>query len=160
MTGGNAGLLGILFCVLHWFRCTFKVFLITLKSHLTSFSFPGVTLGAPGAYFGSQNMIRGTQNTQEPPKKRHLGNKLIHLDTFWTSFLTFFAVLLLKKMILRHVPIFLRFWGGPERYTGRAHMQSVHACAVQTHFSYFVFSLKSSIQKARFWLHLGSHVLP
>jgi hypothetical protein len=35
-------------------------------------------------------------------------------------------------------------------------MQSVHAGAVQTHFSYFAFSLKTSFEKRSFWLHLES----
>ena len=34
---------------------------------------------------------------------------------------------------------------------GRAHMQSVHACAVQTHFSVFVFCLKKGGFGLPFW---------
>ena len=40
--------------------------------------------------------------------------------------------------------IFCLFWG-------RAHMQSVHACAVQTHFFVFVFFLKKGSVGLPFW---------
>ena len=38
-----------------------------------------------------------------------------------------------KQTLLKYVPSFLQFLGRPERSTGWAHMQSVHAGAVQTH---------------------------
>jgi len=53
---------------------------------------------------------------------------------------------------------FLRFLGRPERFTGWAHMQSVHACAVQTHFSVFACFLKNRLPRTMCWLHFGSNV--
>ena len=56
---------------------------------------------------------------------------------------------------MKYVSFFLRFLSRPERSTGWADMQSVHAGAVQTHFSTFAFFLKSSFQKTSFGLHFG-----
>ncbi len=61
-------------------------------------------------------------------------------------------------MVLKYVPFFLRFLGRPERSTGWAHMQSVHAGAVQTHFSDFALFLKNSFQKTSVWVHLRVNV--
>ena len=63
----------------------------------------------------------------------------------------------LKRGLLKYVSFFLRFLGRPELSTGRAHMQSVHAGAVQTHFFSFTLFLKNSYLGFSFWVHFGSH---
>ena len=69
----------------------------------------------------------------------------------------FFSIFCLKRGVLKSVPFFLRFLGRPELSTGRAHMQSVHAGAVQTHFFSFALFLKNSSLGSSFWVHLESH---
>ena len=49
-----------------------------------------------------------------------------------------------------------QFPSRPERSTGWAHMQSVRAGAVQTHFLIFTLLLKSSSQQTSFWDHSRS----
>ena len=51
---------------------------------------------------------------------------------------------------------FLWFWGRPGRSMGWAHMQSAHACAVETHFFVFAFVLKNRLHMTSFWLHFGT----
>ena len=51
---------------------------------------------------------------------------------------------------------FLWFWGRPGRSMGWAHMQSAHACAVETHFFVFAFFLKNRLHMTSFWLHFGT----
>ena len=46
---------------------------------------------------------------------------------------------------------FLWFWGRPGRSMGWAHMQSVRAGAVETHFCVFACFLKNGFQKTSFW---------
>ena len=50
---------------------------------------------------------------------------------------------------------FLWFWGRPGRSMGWAHMQSVRAGAVETHFFVFALFLKNRFQKTSFWIHFG-----
>ena len=50
---------------------------------------------------------------------------------------------------------FLRTLSPPERSTGWVHMHSVHAGAVQTHFSVLALLLKNSFQKTVFWFRFG-----
>jgi hypothetical protein len=47
-----------------------------------------------------------------------------------------------KTHVLEQVLFFLRFLGRRGRFVGWVHMQSVHACAVETHFSVFAVFLK------------------
>ena len=51
---------------------------------------------------------------------------------------------------------FLWFWGRPERSMGWAHMQSAHACAVETHFFVFAFFLKNRFHMTSCWLHFAT----
>ena len=51
---------------------------------------------------------------------------------------------------------FLWFWGRPGRSMGWAHMQSAHACAVETHFFVFACFLKNRLHMTSFWLHFGT----
>ena len=51
---------------------------------------------------------------------------------------------------------FLCFLGHPGRSMGWAHMQSVRAGAVETHFFVFAFVSKNSVQKIVFLLHFGN----
>ena len=51
---------------------------------------------------------------------------------------------------------FLWFWGRPGCSMGWAHMQSAHACAVETHFFVFACFLKNRLQMISFWIHFGS----
>ena len=50
--------------------------------------------------------------------------------------------------------------GRTEHSTGWAHMQSVHACAVQTHFLVFVIFFKKTSQSVQHWSILESFLLP
>ena len=74
---------------------------------------------------------------------------------FGALFLIFFSFSC-KKGVLKYVPVFLRFLGHPERSTGRAHMQSVRACAVQTHFSVFEVRLKKRFLKSAISVNFGA----
>ena len=71
-----------------------------------------------------------------------------------------FCIFCQKRGVLKYVAFFLRFLGRPERSTGWAHMQSVHAGAVQTHFFSFTFFLKNSYLGFSFWFHFGSNFPP
>ena len=51
---------------------------------------------------------------------------------------------------------FLWFWGRPGRSMGWAHMQSAHACAVETHFFVFAFFLKNRLHMTSCWFHFGT----
>ena len=50
---------------------------------------------------------------------------------------------------------FASILGRIEHYTGWAHMQSVHACAVQTHFLVVVLCLKKGFPKCVNRVHFG-----
>merc|ERR1711924_401743 len=63
-----------------------------------------------------------------------------------------FGIFGLKRVGLKYDPFFLCFFGRPERSKGWANMQSVHAGAVQTHFSIFTLSLKSRSQITSCWV--------
>ena len=67
-----------------------------------------------------------------------------------------FCIFRLKRRLLKYVPFVLRFLGRPELSTGPAHMQSVQAGAVQTHFFSFAFFLKNSSLGSSFWVDFGS----
>ena len=73
--------------------------------------------------------------------------KWIQNEVCWVLFFEHFWYFLVKKGGSEICPFFLWFFGYPECSKGWAHMQSVHACAVQTHFSVFVLFLKRGSQK-------------
>ena len=50
---------------------------------------------------------------------------------------------------------FLRILNPPERSTGWAHMHSVHAGAVQTHFFISALFSENTFQKTSFWFRFG-----
>ena len=87
---------------------------------------------------------------QTCPKSHHHQNILPHVGTFWRHFFIHFSIFMQTDTYLQHVLFFLRFVGRPGRSTRGAHMQSVHACAVQTHFFVFSFFLK-------IWSLKGAH---
>ena len=58
-------------------------------------------------------------------------------------------------MFLKYVSFILQFLGCPERSMGCAHMQFVHAGAVQKHFFSFTLFLKNSSLGSSFWFHFG-----
>ena len=60
-----------------------------------------------------------------------------------------------KKRVLETLPFFSSILGRSEHSTQWAHMQSVRACAVQTHFLVFVPVLKNSSPKTATWLNSG-----
>ena len=60
-----------------------------------------------------------------------------------------------KKCVPTMCSFFSSILGRSEPPTGWAHMQSVHACAVQTHFSVFVLVLKKGSLKNANWVNLG-----
>ncbi len=61
------------------------------------------------------------------------------METIFRTF-SYFRV---QTHVLEQVPFFLRFVGRRGRFVGWVHMQSVHACAVETHFSVFAVFLKT-----------------
>ena len=138
-------LFGEYFDTLHHFGVTF----ITLAPLLESILLPwghfyhfGTLLGSllqPWVHFGSTlDALFASKiglGRQRCPKRRHPGNKLTHLETFWRHIFVYFRIRMQTKMYSKYVPVFLRFLGRLGRFMGSAHMQSVHACAVQTHFS-------------------------
>ena len=67
-----------------------------------------------------------------------------------------FCIFFLKRAVLKYVPFFLCFLGRPERCTGWAHVQSVHAGAVQTHFCVFTFFSKIASRRLHFGSVLGA----
>ena len=105
-------------------------------------------------------VLKNRPGRQRWPRRRHPQNKVTHVDPFGRSFLVYFLVFFVEKWGLETGPFFLRFWGRPERFKGWSHMQSVHACAVQAHFSVFASSLKSRCQQTSCWVALGSHFRP
>ena len=66
-----------------------------------------------------------------------------------------FRVFYVKKCVLETCCVFSRILGRIERSWGWAHMQSVHACAVQTHFSVFDLVLKKGSLKSVIWVNLA-----
>ena len=87
---------------------------------------------------------------QRCPKRHHHQNKLPHLGSFWRHGFIHFRFSMHIDTYLKHVSFFLRCLGRPGRFMGWAHMQSVHACAVQTHFFVSSFFLK-------IWSLKGAH---
>ena len=108
-----------------------------------------------GSFLGSKNGL-GTKHAprllQEafPPFRTHLFGDLLGY------FFCIFCIFCLKRGVLKYVSFFLRFLGRPELSTGWAHMQSVHAGAVQTHFFSFAFFLENSFLGFSLWVHFGS----
>ena len=94
-----------------------------------------------GSLFG----VRKQLGQQKCPKSRQRGATTKILSPFWRHFGALFSNILYlfaKKHRSEICIFFLRFLGRPERSKGWAHMQSVHAGAVQTHFSMFAVFLK------------------
>ena len=79
---------------------------------------------------------------QVPPKRRHPRNKVTLWDTFCCQFWEKIVCLGCKNMVLHNVTVFIQFWHLLRRSKECSHMQSVHAGAVQTHFSIFAFILR------------------
>ena len=121
----------------------------------SNFRLPGALLGRCGVIFSVKNGL----GHQKCPKSRQseISGISTHpfgdlLELCFRTFSYFFG----KNSGSEICPFFLRFLGRPERSTGWAHMQSVHACAVQTHFSIFALLPKNSFQKRSRWVHFGS----
>ena len=131
-------------------------FFALLGSFLRHFLVPGSTLGALWAHFLNQKSAWGSKGaprgaTPEIP------------SAFWRPFGALFLNIVAFFVKNRGSEIgcfFLQFFGHPERSKGWAHMQSVHAGAVQTHFFMFTLFLKSRSQKTSFGVHFGGNVRP
>ena len=138
------------------FRGTFGVTFVHFWDHCWSnFRLPGALLGRCGLIFSVKNGL----GHQKCPKSRQSEISGISphpfgdlLELCFRTFSYFFG----KNSGSEICPFFRRFLGRPERSTGWAHMQSVHACAVQTHFSIFALLPKNSFQKRSRWVHFGS----
>ena len=111
-----------------------------------------------GLTFGVKKWLGAPNMPQDCPKRRHHVFGVTFLETFWDLFFDIVCIFCKKRWVLTYVPFFLRFLGRPERSTGWAHMQSVHAGAVQTHFCVFAFFLKNSFQRFSRCVQFGSHV--
>ena len=110
-----------------------------------------------GSFLGSKNGLGTKHAPRGAPRGATTKIPSPILDSFWSSFLSIFEILGLKRVGLTYIPFFRRFLGRPERSKGWANMQSVHAGAVQTHFSIFALSLKSSPQNTSFWVPFWTH---
>ena len=111
-----------------------------------------------GSFLGSKNGL----GHQTCPKTAPRGATTFSESPFWRllePIFLLFLIFCLKRGVLKYVPFFLRFLGRPELSTGWAHMQSVHAGAVQTHFFNFAFFLKNSFLEFSFWVYFGCHFL-
>jgi hypothetical protein len=75
------------------------------------------------------------------------------LETFFDTFSFSFE----KHMHWKRVPVFLRFLVRPGRSTARPHVQSVRACAVETHVLLFDRLIKHSSNNFQLGLDLGTH---
>ena len=84
-----------------------------------------------------------------PPFWTHLLGHLF--GDFWYMFCVFDA----KKGVLGTRPSFIVSLGRIGHSMRWAHVQSVHACAVQTHFSVFAFFLEGAAQKMVKWFRFG-----
>ena len=93
---------------------------------------------------------------QVAPKRRHPRNPLTLLDSSWDPFSIYLCVFCLKRSVLKCDTFFLQFLGRPEPSAGWAHMQSVHAGAVQTQFCVFTFFAKIASRRLRFGSVLGT----
>ena len=118
------------------------------------FSLPRAAHEAPGDAQEAPRAARtGPRSGQEPPKSRH---PLFGVNLLEIFFVVMFSLLvLLKGVVLKYALIFHRFLGRHERCTGWAHMQSVHACAGQAHFSVFARFVKEGSLKSPNWVNLG-----
>ena len=131
-------------------------FLALLGSFLKHFSVPGSTLGALWANFLNQKSAWGSKGAPR-------GATPEIKSPFWRPFGALFLNIVAFSVKNRGSEIgcfFLIFFGHPERSKGWAHMQSVHAGAVQTHFFIFTLFLKSRSQKTSFGIHLGDIFRP
>jgi len=105
-----------------------------------------------GHFWSTLDALFVTKNRlgrQRCPQRRHHQNKVTYLDTFWRSFSTNCRGFDAKGCVLETGRSFSSILGRFERSRGWAHMRSVHACAVQTHFSVFVFFLKKGSLKTQ-----------
>ena len=128
-------------------------FLALLGSFLKHFSVPGSTLGALWAHFLNQKSAWGSKGAPR-------GATPEINSPFWRPFGALFLnifVFLLKRAVLKLVAFFLPFFDHPERSMGWAHMQSVRAGAVQTHFSIFTLFLKNGSPQTSFWVDFGDN---
>ena len=80
--------------------------------------------------WGAKGAPRGAKGGPPPYFTHPFGHLL---ETIFRT-CSYFPV---KRRVLETGSFFLRFWGRRGRFVGWAHMQSVHACAVNTHFSVF-----------------------
>ena len=118
----------------------------------------GIILGALWLHFWCSETHLGAKGAPGAPQGAHPRNKLTLLETFWSSFFQYFPRFLLKRAVLKWVAFFLQFVGHPERSKGWAHMQSVRAGAVQTHFPVFTLVLKNRSQQISVGAHFGGNV--
>ena len=132
-------ILGALLALWHHFWAQFR--------HL------GVTFGAFGMHFLCQKSDWGSKGAQR-------GATPEIKSPIWTPFGGIFRIcsycLVQQSAYFKHI-LFSSILGRIEQSTGWAHMQSVHAGAVQTHFSIFTCFLKNSSQQTSFGVHFGDN---
>ena len=85
--------------------------------------------------WGAKGAPRGARGGP-PPKYTHPFGHLLE------TIVHIFSDVRVKTHVCEEVPFFLRFLGRRGRFVGWVHMQSVRACAVETHFSVFAVFLK------------------
>ena len=107
----------------------------------------GVTFGALWMHFSCPKKDWGAKGAPRGALGRHHQNKVSYLDPFWRSFLTNCGVSDAKRCVLETGRSFSSILGRFERSRGWAHMRSVRARAVKTHFSVFVLVRKKGSLK-------------
>ena len=142
--------------MLAFFGALFESFSHLWGYFLSNFRSLEALWGSYGLIFGVQKWLGAPNMPQDCPKRHHHVFGVTLLETFWDLFFDFLHFLL-KKRGSEICPFFLQFLGRPERSTGSAHMQSVHAGAVQTHFFIFTLFLKSSSQHISYWVYFGGN---
>jgi hypothetical protein len=120
----------------------------------------GGTLGSLLEPFGCTFRVKKQTGAPKVPQEAPPPKFPHPFGPLWEVIFHIFIYFVVQKVVLKHVPFFLRFWGRPERFKGWAHMQSVRAGSIQTHFSDFVLFLKNGRQQTSFWVNFGSHFRP
>ena len=133
--------------MLAFFGQLFESFFHLRGNFLSNFRLLEALWESYGLIFVVKKWLGAPNMPQDCPKRRHHLFKGTLCGDILGTFFHMFCIFCLKRGVLKYVLLFLRFLGRPEPSTGWAHMQSVHAGAVQTHFSVFAFSLKNRFQQ-------------
>ena len=108
------------------------------------------------ARFWSQKLVWAPNMPQDCSKRRFPRFEVTFLEICWSICFFVFLYFLSRKRAYEICFFCSSIFGLPERSTGWAHMQSVHASAVQTHFFSSARFLKNSLLMFSFWGVFGA----